>query len=179
LGQRHFKFGKSLWIERSDYEETPPKGFFRLFPGNKVRLKYGYVIECTGAIKDANGHVTEVLAQLIPDTKSGTPGSDSVKVKGVMTWVAQADAVAAEVRLYDRLFNEANPDAGGKDFLSCLNPDSLKVIQAYVEPALASSSPDAKFQFERHGYFVADRLDYACDKPVFNRCTGLKDTWSK
>ena len=179
LGQRHFKFGKSLWIERSDYEETPPKGFFRLFPGNKVRLKYGYVIECTGAIKDANGHVTEVLAQLIPDTKSGTPGSDSVKVKGVMTWVAQADAVAAEVRLYDRLFNEANPDAGGKDFLSCLNPDSLKVIQAYVEPALASSSPDAKFQFERHGYFVADRLDYACDKPVFNRSTGLKDTWSK
>jgi glutaminyl-tRNA synthetase len=179
LGQRHFKFGKSLWIERSDYEETPPKGFFRLFPGNKVRLKYGYVIECTGAIKDAKGHVTEVLAQLIPDTKSGTPGSDSVKVKGVMTWVAQADAVAAEVRLYDRLFNEANPDAGGKDFLSCLNPDSLKVIQAYVEPALASSSPDAKFQFERHGYFVADRLDYACDKPVFNRCTGLKDTWSK
>ena len=179
LGQRHFKFGKSLWIERSDYEETPPKGFFRLFPGNKVRLKYGYVIECTGAIKDANGHVTEVLAQLIPDTKSGTPGSDSVKVKGVMTWVAQADAVAAEVRLYDRLFNEANPDAGGKDFLSCLNPDSLNVIQAYVEPALASSSPDAKFQFERHGYFVADRLDYACDKPVFNRCTGLKDTWSK
>jgi glutaminyl-tRNA synthetase len=102
-----------------------------------------------------------------------------VKVKGVMTWVAQADAVAAEVRLYDRLFNEANPDAGGKDFLSCLNPDSLKVIQAYVEPALASSSPDAKFQFERHGYFVADRLDYACEKPVFNRCTGLKDTWSK
>ncbi len=179
LGQRHFKFGKSLWIERSDYEETPPKGFFRLFPGNKVRLKYGYVIECTGAIKDANGHVTEVLAQLIPDTKSGTPGSDSVKVKGVMTWVAQADAVAAEVRLYDRLFNEANPDAGGKDFLSCLNPDSLNVIQAYVEPALASSSPDAKFQFERHGYFVADRLDYACDKPVFNRSTGLKDTWSK
>ena len=179
LGQRHFKFGKSLWIERSDYEETPPKGFFRLFPGNKVRLKYGYVIECTGANKDANGHVTEVLAQLIPDTKSGTPGSDSVKVKGVMTWVAQADAVAAEVRLYDRLFNEANPDAGGKEFLRCLNPDSLKVIQAYVEPALASSSPDAKFQFERHGYFVADRLDYACDKPVFNRCTGLKDTWSK
>jgi glutaminyl-tRNA synthetase len=179
LGQRHFKFGKSLWIERSDYEETPPKGFFRLFPGNKVRLKYGHVIECTGANKDANGKVTEVLAQLIADTKSGTPGSDSVKVKGVMTWVAQVDAVAAEVRLYDRLFNEANPDAGGKDFLSCLNPDSLKVIQAYVEPALATSSPDAKFQFERHGYFVADRLDYACDKPVFNRCTGLKDTWSK
>ena len=179
LGQRHFKFGKLLWIERSDYEETPQKGFFRLFPGNKVRLKYGHVIECTGAIQNADGKVTEVLAQLIPDTKSGTPGSDSVKVKGVITWVSQTDAVAAEVRLYDRLFSEANPDAGGKDFLTSLNPDSLKVIQAYVEPTLACSAPDAKFQFERHGYFVADRLDYKSDKPVFNRCTGLKDTWSK
>ena len=179
LGQRHFKFGKSLWIERSDYEETPPKGFFRLFPGNKVRLKYGHVIECTGANKDANGHVTEVLAQLIPDTKSGTPGSDSVKVKGVITWVAQTDAAAAEVRLYDRLFTEANPDAGGKDFLASLNPDSLKVITAYVEPSLANSQADAKFQFERHGYFVADRIDHTQGKLVFNRCTGLKDTWSK
>ena len=178
-GQRHFKFGKSLWIERTDYEETPPKGFFRLFPGNKVRLKYGHVIECTGANKDANGHVTEVLAQLIPDTKSGTPGSDSVKVKGVITWVAQADAAEAEVRLYDRLFTEANPDAGGKDFLASLNPDSLKVITAYVEPSLANSHADAKFQFERHGYFVADRIDHTQGKLVFNRCTGLKDAWSK
>ena len=179
LGQRHFKFGKSLWIERTDYEETPPKGFFRLFPGNKVRLKYGHVIECIGANKDANGHVTEVLAQLIPDTKSGTPGSDSVKVKGVITWVAQADAASAEVRLYDRLFTEANPDAGGKDFLASLNPNSLKVITAYVEPSLANSQADAKFQFERHGYFVADRMDHTQGKLVFNRCTGLKDTWSK
>ncbi|MEN9830983.1 MAG: Glutamine--tRNA ligase, partial [Pseudomonadota bacterium] len=122
LGQRHFQFGKSLWIERTDYEDSPPKGFFRLFPGNKVRLKYGYVIECTGANKDADGKVTEVLAQLIPDTKSGTPGSDSVKVKGVMTWVSQSDAVSAEVRLYDRLFTEAHPDAGGKDFLNSFNP---------------------------------------------------------
>ena len=97
----------------------------------------------------------------------------------MITWVSQTDAVAAEVRLYDRLFSEANPDAGGQDFLTSLNPDSLKVIQAYVEPTLAGSSPDAKFQFERHGYFVADLLDYKSDKPVFNRCTGLKDTWSK
>jgi glutaminyl-tRNA synthetase len=179
LGQRHFKFGKALWIERTDYEDTPPKGFFRMFPGNKVRLKYGYVIECTGANKDANGKVIEVLAQFIPDTKSGTPGSDSVKVKGVMTWVSQADAVSAEVRLYDRLFTEAHPDAGGKDFLTSFNADSLKVISAYVEPLLAQSAPDAKFQFERHGYFVADRIDHAANKLVFNRCTGLKDTWSK
>ena len=178
-GQRHFKFGKQLWIERTDYEEVPSKGFFRLFPGNKVRLKYGHVIECTGANKDANGHVTEVLAQLIPDTKSGTPGSDSVKVKGVITWVAQADAVKAEVRLYDRLFSEANPDAGGKDFLTSLNPDSLKVMEAYVEPSLANSKPDDKFQFERHGYFVADRLDHSGSKLVFNRSTSLKDNWSK
>jgi glutaminyl-tRNA synthetase len=179
LGQRHFQFGKSLWIEQSDYEDNPPKGFFRLFPGNKVRLKYGYVIECTGANKDANGKVTEVLAQLIPDTKSGTPGSDSVKVKGVMTWVSQADAVSAEVRLYDRLFTEAHPDAGGKDFLASFNADSLKVMTAFVEPSLALSAADAKFQFERHGYFVADRSDHTAHKLVFNRCTGLKDTWSK
>jgi len=179
LGQRHFKFGKNLWIERTDFEEVPSKGFFRLFPGNKVRLKYGHIIECTGANKDANGQVTEVLAQLIPDTKSGTPGSDSVKVKGVITWVSQADAIKAEVRLYDRLFTEANPDAGGKDFLASLNPDSLKVIEAYVEPSLANSKPDEKFQFERHGYFVADRADHQGTKPVFNRSTGLKDTWSK
>lgn len=178
-GQRHFKFGKQLWIERTDYEEVPSKGFFRLFPGNKVRLKYGHVIECTGANKDANGQITEVLAQLIPDTKSGTPGSDSVKVKGVITWVSQADAIKAEVRLYDRLFSEANPDAGGKDFLASLNPSSLKVIEAYVEPSLANSKPDDKFQFERHGYFVADRIDHSGSKPVFNRSTGLKDTWSK
>ena len=178
-GQRHFKFGKKLWIERNDYEEVPSKGFFRLFPGNKVRLKYGHIIECTGANKDANGQVTEVLAQLIPDTKSGTPGSDSVKVKGVITWVSQTDAVKAEVRLYDRLFTEANPDAGGKDFLVSLNPSSLKVIEAFVEPALVNSQPDDKFQFERHGYFVADRSDHSASKPVFNRSTGLKDTWAK
>ena len=178
-GQRHFKFGKNLWIERTDFEEVPSKGFFRLFPGNKVRLKYGHIIECTGANKDANGQVIEVLAQLIPDTKSGTPGSDSVKVKGVITWVSQADAIKAEVRLYDRLFTEANPDAGGKDFLASLNPDSLKVIEAYVEPSLANSKPNEKFQFERHGYFVADRADHQGTKPVFNRSTGLKDTWSK
>jgi glutaminyl-tRNA synthetase len=119
------------------------------------------------------------LAQLIPDTKSGTPGSDSVKVKGVITWVSQVDAIKAEVRLYDRLFSEANPDAGGKDFLASLNPSSLKVIEAYVEPSLANSKPDDKFQFERHGYFVADRIDHTGTKPVFNRSTGLKDTWSK
>jgi glutaminyl-tRNA synthetase len=179
LGQRHFNFGKELWIERSDYEETPPKGFFRLFPGNKVRLKYGHVIECTGAVKDANGQITEVHAQLIPDTKSGTPGSDAVKVKGVITWVGVNDGVAAEVRIYDRLFTDPQPDAGGKDFLASLNPDSLKVVQAFAEPSLANAAANTHFQFERHGYFVSDRVDHANGKLVFNKITGLKDTWAK
>lgn len=179
LGQRHFNFGKALWIERSDYEETPPKGFFRLFPGNKVRLKYGHVIECTGAVKDANGHIQEVHAQLIPDTKSGTPGSDAVKVKGVITWVGVNDGIAAEVRIYDRLFTDPQPDAGGKDFLASLNPNSLKVVQAFVEPSLANSAANTHFQFERHGYFVSDRADHAAGHLVFNKITGLKDTWAK
>jgi glutaminyl-tRNA synthetase len=184
LGKRSFKIGKEVWIERSDFEETPPKGFFRLFPGNKVRLKYGHIIECTGCSKDANGQVTEVQATLIPDTKSGTPGSDSVKVKGVITWVAVADAVPAEMRLYERLFKEAHPEAGGKDFLENLNTDSLKVMTAYVEPSLANggaieAKADDKFQFERHGYFVADRVDHAAGKPVFNLAVGLKDSWGK
>jgi glutaminyl-tRNA synthetase len=179
LGKRSFNIGKHVWIERSDYEAVPSKGFFRLYPGNKVRLKYGHVIECTGATTDAAGNVTAVQALLIPDTKSGTPGSDAVKVKGVITWVAQADALPAEVRLYDRLFKDEHPDAGGKDFLAALNADSLKVITAYVEPSLASAKPDEKFQFERHGYFVADRKDHAMGKAVFNKITGLKDSWAK
>ena len=178
-GQRNFVIGLEVWIERSDYEETPPQGFFRLFPGNKVRLKYGYIIECTGAVKDANGRVTEVHAALIPDTKSGTPGSSSVKVKGVITWVSAHDGLAAEVRMYDRLFLDPQPDAGGKDYLESLNPDSLKIVTAIVEPALVNAQTDDKFQFERHGYFVADRVDHAAGKPVFNFAVGLKDSFGK
>ena len=178
-GQRNFVIGREVWIERSDYEETPPQGFFRLFPGNKVRLKYGYIIECTGAAKDASGRVTEVHATLIPDTKSGTPGSSSVKVKGVITWVSAHDGLSAEVRMYDRLFLDPQPDAGGKDYLESLNHDSLKTITAIVEPSLASAQPDEKFQFERHGYFVADRVDHAAGKPVFNFAVGLKDSFGK
>ena len=178
-GQRSFVIGREVWIERSDYEETPPQGFFRLFPGNKVRLKYGYIIECTGAAKDANGRVTEVHATLVPDTKSGTPGSSSVKVKGVITWVSAHDGLAAEVRMYDRLFLDPQPDAGGKDYLESLNPDSLKTVTAIVEPSLANAQADEKFQFERHGYFVADRMDHAAGKPVFNFAVGLKDSFGK
>ena len=178
-GKRNFKIGKEVWIERTDYEETPPKGFFRLFPGNKVRLKYGHVIECTGATKDAKGQVTEVQAQLIPDTKSGTSGSDAVKVKGVITWVAVSDAVQAEVRLYDRLFTVEHPGAGDRDFLEELNADSLQTVTAFVEPSLADVPAGTRFQFERHGYFVTDLVDHSAGKVVFNRVTGMKDSWTK
>ena len=179
LGRRNFQIGREVWIERTDFEETPQKGFFRLFPGNKVRLKYGHVVECTGCSKNADGTVTQVHARLLPDTKSGTPGSDAVKVKGVITWVAVADGIAAEVRLYDRLFTEPQPDAGGRDFLSSLNPNSLRIVMAVVEPSLATAQADDKFQFERHGYFVADRVDHLPGKPVFNLAVGLKDSWAK
>jgi glutaminyl-tRNA synthetase len=178
-GQREFTLGPTLWIERDDFALQPPKGFFRLFPGNKVRLKYGVVVECTGCEQDADGRVTKVLATVVPDTKSGTPGADRVKVKGVLTWVAAHEAVPAELRLYDRLFTEAHPDAGGRDFKSCLNPLSKQLAQGYVEPSLANVAPETHVQFERHGYFVTDREDHRTDHPVFNRITGLKDTWAK
>ena len=187
---RHFTIGKEVWIEREDFAEVPPKGYKRLYPprpgadgqmlpGNTVRLKGGYVIECTGCTKDADGNITEVLATVVPDTKSGTPGADTVKVKAAITWVGVADGVNAEVRMYDRLFSDAHPDAGGKNFLESLNPNSLKVVTAIVEPSLANAKPDDKFQFERHGYFVADRVDHTAEKPVFNLAVGLKDSWGK
>ena len=177
---RHFTIGKEVWIEREDFEEVPPKGYKRLFPGNKVRLKGGYVIECTGCIKDIDGVITDVLATVVPDTKSGTPGSDAVKVKAAITWVGVANGVNAEVRMYDRLFLDPHPDAGGKDFIESLNPNSLKVVTAVVEPSLANAALDQKFQFERHGYFVADRVDHVQrSKPVFNLAVGLKDSWGK
>ncbi len=178
-GERQFTLTNEIWIERDDFVESPPKGYFRLFPGNKVRLKYGYIIECTGCEKDAAGNVTAVLANLIPDTKSGTPGASSVKVKGVITWVGTRDAQSAEVRLYERLFNDPQPDAGGKDFKAALNPASLRVVQAFIEPSLANAGVEARFQFERHGYFVADRRDHSTNRPVFNRITGLKDSFAK
>jgi glutaminyl-tRNA synthetase len=178
LGQREFGLGRELWIERDDYAETPPKGFFRLFPGNKVRLKYGVIVECVGSEADANGERV-VLARVIPDTKSGTPGADAVKVKGTITWVGVHDGIPAELRIYDRLFTEAQPDAGGRDYLTVLNPGSKKVVQGVVEPSLAKAQPDDKFQFERHGYFVADRIDSKPGKLVFNRITSLKDSWGK
>jgi glutaminyl-tRNA synthetase len=178
-GQRHFGFGRELWIERTDFEPVPPKGYNRLFPGNKVRLKYGYVVECVGADTGASGQVTTVHARVFQDTKSGTPGSDSVKAKGVITWVGVHDAVSARVRLYDRLFKVPQPGTGEHDFHAEINPDSLQVVTAWVEPTLAACPAGTRLQFERHGYFVADLKDHAPGQLVFNRTTGLKDTWAK
>lgn len=179
LGQRAFSFGPELWIEREDFMEVPSKGYHRLFPGNKTRLKYGYVVECTGCEKDAEGNITAVLAAIVPDTKSGTPGADAIKVKGVITWVGAHEAVGAEVRLYDRLFTVPQPGAGDADFLTEINPDSCRVVQAWMEPSLAGVAAESRFQFERHGYFIADRKDHTAAKPVFNKITGLRDGWGK
>ena len=178
LGLRRFGLGAQVWIERDDFAQTPPKGFFRLFPGNKVRLKYGVVVECTGCDTDAEGRVTRVLARVVPDTKSGTPGADAVKVKGTITWVGVHDALAATVVLYDRLFTEPQPEAGGRDFREVVNPGSKQVVAAYIEPGLADTPREQRLQFERHGYFVADRIDHRPQQPVFNRITTLRDSWS-
>lgn len=179
LGKRVVPLTRELWIEREDFMEEPSKGYFRLFPGNKVRLRYGYVVECTGCEKDANGNVTVVHCTYLPDTKSGTPGADSVKVKGNIHWVSAAHAYAAEVRLYDRLFKDAHPGSGERNYLDDINPDSLRIITAQLEPTLKGTKPEERFQFERHGYFVADRKDSTDGKPVFNRTVTLRDAWQK
>ena len=190
LGQRSFGLGAEVWIERDDFAEVPAKGFFRLFPpktlpdgsavpGNKVRLKYGLVVECTGCEKAADGSLSAVLARVVPDTRSGTPGADAVKVKGTITWVGVHDAVPATLNLYDRLFTEAQPDAGGRDFREALNPNSKRMVAGFVEPSLAAAPAEQRFQFERHGYFVSDRKAHAPEQPVFNRITALRDSSGK
>ncbi len=187
LGQREMPLSRELWIEREDFMETPIKGFRRLFPGNKVRLRYGYVVECTGCEKDADGNITAVTCEYFPDSKSGTPGADTYKVKGNLHWVSVPHACEAEVRLYDRLFAYPQPgqrregDAPDfeRDFLTDINPDAKRSITAQLEPALAQVTAESRFQFERHGYFVADRFDSQAGAPVFNRTVTLKDSWLK
>ncbi len=176
-GLREFPISRELWIEAEDFMEAPEKGYFRLYPGNKVRLRYGYVVECTGCDKDASGKVIAVHCNYYPDSKSGTDGANNYKVKGNIHWVSAPHAVETEVRMYDRLFSDPHPDAGGKDFKQALNPDSKSVITAYLEAGADKAQPDEKFQFERHGYFVADRVDSKPGKPVFNRIVTLKDSW--
>jgi glutaminyl-tRNA synthetase len=170
-------FTRELWIEREGFMETPPKGYFRLFPGNSVRLRYGYVVKCTGCEKDPQGHVIAVHCEYIPGTRSGTPGADTVKVKGNIHWVSARHAVPGEVRIYERLFTAPQPGRE-RDFIEDLNAQSKRVITARLEPALRECTPEARFQFERHGYFCADRYDSRPEKPVFNRTVTLRDSWS-
>ena len=187
LGKRDMPFSRELWIEREDFMEEPVKGFHRLYPGNMVRLRYGFVVKCTGCEKDADGNITAVLAEYMPDSKSGTPGADNYKVKGNLHWVSAAHGYEAQVRIYDRLFAHPHPgqrregDAPDfeRDFLTDINPDSKRIITAYLEPALRDARPEEHFQFERHGYFVADRVDSKPGAPVFNRTVTLKDSWAK
>jgi glutaminyl-tRNA synthetase len=165
-GKREVPFSGELWIEREDYQESPPKGYFRLYPGNEVRLRFGYVIKCLG-MKDGVVHCT-----YHPDSRSGTPGADKYKVKGNIHWVSAAHAHPADVRLYDRLFKVGQPGTD-HDFLQDLNPESMRVVRAQLEPALADAAAGETFQFERHGYFTVD------PKGGFNRTVTLRDSWAK
>jgi glutaminyl-tRNA synthetase len=166
-GKREVPFSRALWIEREDFSASPPKGYFRLFPGNEVRLRYGYVVKCTG-IENGVVHCT-----YYPDSKSGTPGADKYKVKGNIHWVSAQHAHAAPVHLYDRLFNTPNPGTD-HDFLEDLNPDSKKTITAQLEPSLREAKPGEQFQFERHGYFIRDR-----EGSAWNRTVTLRDSWKQ
>ncbi len=179
LGVRDMPLTRELWIERDDFSITPPKGFFRLAPGAEVRLRYGFIIRCIGYETDDSGQVTTVHCTYDPDTRSGTPGAESRKVKGNIHWLSTRHAVPLEVRLYDRLFGVAHPGTGERDFLLDLNPNSVGISQAMGEPALARAAAEERVQFERHGYYVADRVDHTGDRPVFNRTVGLRDSWGR
>ena len=184
LGKRVVPLTRELWIEREDFMEVPSKGYFRLTVDAMVRLRYGYVVKCTGFEKDAAGNVTAVHCDYLPDTKSGTPGSDSVKVKGNIHWVSVQHAYAAQITLYDRLFKEAHPGANineerDRNYLDDLNQNSVSTITAQLEPSLKEAKAEDRFQFERHGYFVADKKESKAGAPVFNRTVTLRDAWQK
>jgi len=174
MGERVIPLTTELYIDRKDFEEEPPKGFKRLIPGGEVRLRHAYVIKCDEVIKDENGEVVELKCSIDPETLGKNP--EGRKVKGVIHWVSATKGVPAEVRIYDRLFTESDPEVGD-DFLANLNPESLKVVQAVIEPALAQAQPEDRIQFEREGYFVADQYDHSSEKPVFNRILDLKDSF--
>ncbi|WP_180038722.1 glutamine--tRNA ligase/YqeY domain fusion protein [Acinetobacter sp. YH16052] len=174
MGERVIPLTTELFIDRKDFEEEPPKGFKRLIPGGEVRLRHAYVIKCDEVIKDENGEVVELKCSIDPETLGKNP--EGRKVKGVIHWVSATKGFPAEVRIYDRLFTESDPEVGD-DFLANLNPESLKVVQAVIEPALAQAQPEDRFQFEREGYFVADQYDHSSEKPVFNRILDLKDSF--
>lgn len=175
-GEREIPFSRELWIERDDFMEDAPKKFFRLGPGKQVRLKNAYIIQCDDFKKDSNGKVTEIYCSYIPDSKSGEDTS-GLKVKGTIHWVSALHAKTAEIRLYDRLFQVENPVLE-EDFKSTLNPDSLTIINAYIEPDLANAELGRGYQFIRLGYFTLDKLT-SSDKLIFNRTAGLRDNWAK
>jgi glutaminyl-tRNA synthetase len=173
-GKRAMPFSRELWIEHEDFQEVPQKGYFRLYPGNTVRLKYGFVVKCTGFDKDSAGKVIAVHCDYFEDSKSGTEGANAYKVKGVIHWVSAVEAYEAEVKLYDRLFKVAHPGKATGNYLDDLNPDSLKVIRAYLEPSLKDAKDGERFQFERHGYFMG-----ASDaRGAFVRTVALRDSWT-
>lgn len=174
MGERVIPLTSEIYIDRKDFEEEPPKGFKRLIPGGEVRLRHAYVIKCDEVIKDENGEVVELKCSIDPETLGKNP--EGRKVKGVIHWVSATKGIPAEVRIYDRLFTESDPETGD-DFLANLNPESLKVVQTVIEPALAEAKPEDRFQFEREGYFVADQYDHSSEKPVFNRILDLKDSF--
>ncbi|MCI4567853.1 glutamine--tRNA ligase/YqeY domain fusion protein [Lysobacter sp. CFH 32150] len=179
LGARDIPFSRELWIEREDFAEVPPKGWKRLVSGGDVRLRGAGIVRCDEVIKDAAGDIVELRGTLDPESRPGMAGADR-KVKGTIHWVSAKHAIKAEVRLYDRLFDVPDPDdeADGKTYRDHLNPNSCTVAQGYVEPAAALAQPEQCFQFERLGYFVADRRDHRVDAPVFNRSVTLRDTWA-
>ena len=180
FGTREVPFARELWIEREDFAEVPPKGFHRLKPEGEVRLRGVGIVKCEELVKDAAGNVIELRCTLDLDSRQGMPGADR-KVKGTIHWVSARHAVAAEVRLYDRLFNVAAPDdeSDGKTWIEHINPEAKRIVQAWVEPSAAAAAPEQRFQFERLGYFVADRVEHGAQKPIFNRTVTLRDTWAK
>ncbi|HEX7769368.1 MAG TPA: glutamine--tRNA ligase/YqeY domain fusion protein [Dokdonella sp.] len=179
MGTRSVPFSNEVWIEREDFAEVPPKGFHRLVPGGEVRLRGIGIVRCDEVAKDADGNVAELRCTLDPDTRAGRPGADR-KVKGTIHWVSARHAVEAEVRLYDRLFSVPDPDDGsdGTTYADHINPDSKRVVRAWLEPAAVAAAPEQQVQFERLGYFVADRHDHAPTHPVFNRTVTLRDSWA-
>jgi len=177
-GTRTLAFSKELYIERDDFMEDAPKKYFRMTPGQEVRLKSAYIVKCTGCKKDAEGNIEEIYCEYDSQTKSGMPESNR-KVKGTLHWVSAAHCLNAEVRLYDRLFSVENPSADERDFRDLLNPNSLRVLNnCKVEVSLSEAKPLDQFQFQRIGYFNVD-LDSTSDKLVFNRTASLKDSWAK
>ena len=177
MGKREIPFSRDLWIEQDDFMEEKVGKFFRLFPGNEVRLKGAYVVKCTGCVKDADGNVTEVLCEYDPASRGGDP-ADGRKVKSTIHWVEANEAVDAEVRLYSNLFTDPDPDAADKDFLECLNPDSLEILTGCkIERALAAAKAPESYQFMRLGYFCPDSKDSTPEHPVFNRSVSLKDSY--